>query len=535
MIVIRQAVESDVAAIHDIFTEAYRGHYAHGEFCEIDYLKKMVFDDDALVLVAEDSESGRVLGTGSIILDIGAYGDLIGEFGRLVVHPDGRNQGVGKLLMEGRLERVQERLHLGLVENRAVHPYSQKISAAYDFVPVGFLPSKLKFAERENVALYAHAFGSCLSLRKNHPRIIPEAYPLADLVLREFGIRDDVIVDDNTQAYPLSEPYDLETMTSEGYASLLHFERGRVRNREILGPVKLHAGVFQLRVSHYQYLLARRDGCLVGGVGFHIECEEKSARILELVSADSEPVRTLLAEAVRSCLKDGGVKYIEIDVNAHATAMQRTLLELGFLPAAYIPAMSFHRVERLDVIRMVHLDTPLDLGEVALHETTRPIAEIVARAFQHREVIPRIAAAVPRTALFEGLSDEQATRLASICSLEGFRDGQAIANRNEADGRAFLLLSGSAEVTVAGCSRPVGSVESGETVGELSLIRAHPHAATITATKDVEAAVLDHGAVTELIRQRPDIGLIIYRNLAEQLGDKLLRADRALADPTSRQ
>ena len=61
-------------------------------FMTWEILKKMVFDDDTLLLVAEDTESKRVLGTASIIFDIGAYGDLVGEFGRLVVHPDGAKQ-----------------------------------------------------------------------------------------------------------------------------------------------------------------------------------------------------------------------------------------------------------------------------------------------------------------------------------------------------------------------------------------------------------------------------------------------------------
>ncbi len=529
MINIRTALESDVAAIHDLFMVVYGDHYAHHAFCEIDYLKRLVFDDDAVVLVAEDSESGRVLGTGSVILDVGAFGDLTGEFGRLVVHPDAGHRGIGKRLMAGRLERVQERLHLALVENRAVHPFSQRISAAYEFVAVGFLPSKLRFAERENIALYARPLGSCLSLRKNHPRIIPEAYPLADRVLHDFGIGADVIVDEGTPAYPPSSPFDLEAMTSTGYATLLHFERGRVRNREILGPVKLHAGLFQLRVSRYQYLLARREGRLVGGVGFHIEPQEESARILELVTADPEPARFLLEEAVRACGEEGRAKYIEADVNAHAPAMQRTLLELGFLPAAYIPAMSFHRVERLDVIRMVKLLAPLTLSGDSLHETTRPIAAIVVRAFQGREIIPRIAAAVPCSALFEGFTEEQATRLASICSLANFRAGEPLVRREKADGRAFLLLSGEAEVTVGGSREPVGSVGQGETAGELSLVSEdHPHTADITAIGNVEAAILDHENLSRLVRQRPDIGVIIYRNLTRQLGAKLLRADRNL-------
>ena len=91
-------------------------------------------------------------------------------------------------------------------------------------------------------------------------------------------------------------------------------------------------------------------------------------------------------------------------------------------------------------------------------------------------------------------------------------------------------MSGSAEVTIE-VSTLVGSVGSGETAGELSLINAdHPHAATITASENLEAAVLDHDALTQLVRQRPDIGVIIYRNLGAQLGEKLLRANRELAN-----
>ena len=36
-------------------------------------------------------------------------------------------------------------------------------------------------------------------------------------------------------------------------------------------------------------------------------------------------------------------------------------------------------------------------------------------------------------------------------------------------------------------------------------------------------------ALNRLVRQRPDIGVVIYRNLAAQLGAKLLRADHDLA------
>ena len=59
----------------------------------------------------------------------------------------------------------------------------------------------------------------------------------------------------------------------------------------------------------------------------------------------------------------------EIDVGAHAARMQRTLIEMGFVPAAYVPAMAFHNVERIDVVRMMKLVCPLEHEDVELAES----------------------------------------------------------------------------------------------------------------------------------------------------------------------
>lgn len=118
MIQIREATEDDVAAISEVFHACYGDDYTFPEFYNETFLKKLVFSDDTLGLVAEDTDSGRVLGTASVVLEIGALTDLVGEFGRLAVHPDGRGEGLGNLLMKGRLERVSDRLHVGLVDGR---------------------------------------------------------------------------------------------------------------------------------------------------------------------------------------------------------------------------------------------------------------------------------------------------------------------------------------------------------------------------------------------------------------------------------
>ena len=149
-----------------------------------------------MLLVAIDTSSDRLVGTASVVFSVGAQNDLVGAFGRLVVHPDFRGQGIGKELMRARVERVRTRLQLGIVENRASHPYSQQISEAFGFVPIGFVPMKLLLKQRESVAIYAQHFGDGLTLRRNNPHVIPEASRLAGMALKNCGLVVDTIIDD---------------------------------------------------------------------------------------------------------------------------------------------------------------------------------------------------------------------------------------------------------------------------------------------------------------------------------------------------
>jgi CRP-like cAMP-binding protein/GNAT superfamily N-acetyltransferase len=523
---VRDATDADVDQIRQIFQACYGEDYPYPSYYDSQLLKKMVFADDTIILVAEDVASGRVLGTGSVLLDVGAFADLVGEFGRLAVHPDARRRGIGRLLMTARIDRVQDRLHVGLVDNRAAHTFSQRISLTHQFVPVGFLPNKLRIAKRESVVLFARHFGDALALRKNNPRIIPEAYPLAEWALPGCGLNCDAIVDEQAAAYPQEDRFQLDQLTTHGYTTLMRFERGRVQNREIFGPVQLHCGLFQLRATHTNYLIAREHGKIVGAVGFTLDSVERAIRIIELVSLDDRPIHFLLDRLVHTYVAQGNVEFMEVDVSAYSPRMQRTLLALGFLPAAYVPAQVFQLVERLDAIRMVRLLVPLDERRPDVVDRARPIADWVIRSCTAKVVEPRVAEAADKIGLFHGLSAEQSQQLASICTLQHFARGSRILVENQRDDRTYLILEGTARVAVGPAPQQVGSVGSGECLGEMSLLRDVPHGATVHAETDVEVAELRQEQLNALIRQRPDIGLILYRNLATGIGEKLSRADR---------
>jgi GNAT superfamily N-acetyltransferase len=526
MLEIREAEEGDAKSIREIFEATYGGDYAYPEIYREHYLKKLIYADDTLILVAKDPTSGDVVGTASVVLESGAYTDLVGEFGRLAVHPKAWGRGIGGRLLEERVKLVEHRLHVGFMEARLAHPYSLANGLRHGFAPVGYLPLKLRFgSKRENAVLLVRYFGDALALRRNHPRVIPEACQLAGEALDQIGLSRDIVVDEKAAPYPPSGDYGMRELTAQGYSSLLRIERGRLRNREIFGPLRLHYGFFRLRAEHSNYLIAHTEEHIAGGVGYTLDEAENVLRIFELICLEDEAVRFLLGELERKCREDYGVVYLEIDVNAHSPRMQRTLLEMGYLPAAYVPALAFHRVERLDVLKMARLLIPLERDGDLLEPPVQALAELILRGFHRQELLPRIGELVDRIGLFAGLTQEQLQRLAVSCGQAAVEAGERVFSRGEPCNETYLILDGEVEIRLADEDRAVGVVGPGECLGEVSLLMGTSHSADAVALRPVRAAVLPCEDLVELVRQRPDIGVVLFRNLARGLGEKLRRTD----------
>jgi CRP-like cAMP-binding protein len=177
---------------------------------------------------------------------------------------------------------------------------------------------------------------------------------------------------------------------------------------------------------------------------------------------------------------------------------------------AVLPALVFHEVERLDVVKMMRL--------------------LILRRFQSRSVLPRIAQAVQHLSLFSGLDAEQVNRLAGVCLLTTFAAGEVIFWAGQEGAVMHVVLQGEVAIARAGSSAPVALVRQAECLGEISLLTGAAHSATATALTAVETPVLGHRELAELIRLRPDIGLHIYRNLAVGLGEKLKRSGFSALD-----
>lgn len=522
---IRRARDEDVTAVKDLFITSYGHTYPYKEFYDDYWLKKTVYNDNYLFLVAEMED--RIVGTASLRFDAGDYTDLVGEFGRLVVDPDVRGHGIGTLLMDHRLAFAHQRLHLGYVEARTIHPFAQRIAIAHEFKPVGFLPLEDLFDRRESSAMLMRLFGPAHTLRRNHPHIIPEVFTLAATSLRNLELPNDLLVIEDAVSYPMQEHFEVDELSESGIPHVLRIERGRLKRRQVFGNMLLSYGMFSLQPEAVQYLVAKDGDSIVGAIGYTYDTVGKTVRILELIDLNDAVGGFLLSELDRH-MRQEGVAYAELYVSAYWPRIQRTLDQLGFSPVAYCPSYVIHGGERLDAIRMAKVYVPFDLGDIQLVPEMDEVHDIVVRGFVEKRIGINLDDIAGDIALFDGLTGTQLRRLASICSVREYAAGDVIFTQGDVDRTLYIVVSGCIDVRVGLDGRRVGQVVAGDVLGEISLVERRPHSATAVATRDGQLIVFTHRDFDALTMRYPHIGLVLMRNVACSLGNKLKTMDELM-------
>ena len=109
--------------------------------------------------------------------------------------------------------------------------------------------------------------------------------------------------------------------------------------------------------------------------------------------------------------------------------------------------------------------------------------------------------------------------------------GQMLIVEGDANDWMMLLLRGTVDVgkrigpeaerELRGDNTRLAVLRPGTVLGEMSMFDGEPRYASCWALSEVEAAVLDRGAVARLIRARPDIGAKLLVKLTQLLAQRL--------------
>jgi small-conductance mechanosensitive channel/CRP-like cAMP-binding protein len=144
----------------------------------------------------------------------------------------------------------------------------------------------------------------------------------------------------------------------------------------------------------------------------------------------------------------------------------------------------------------------------------KPVAASQAQA-------QKAAAAILRSEpLFACLSEEQIGGLLHNAEINQFGRGEAIIEEATEGESMFILLRGSAQVSVSkgGALIRVGVLREGDCFGEMSLLTGEPRTATVRAENDCEVLEISKGVMGELLRSSPQCltelsGLLARRKL----------------------
>jgi uncharacterized membrane protein len=137
--------------------------------------------------------------------------------------------------------------------------------------------------------------------------------------------------------------------------------------------------------------------------------------------------------------------------------------------------------------------------------------------------------------LFSLLDEEELAVLASQVELRNFAPRQRIYKIGEPSTRAFIMVSGSVDVTTIDEDNQVVLLDvpmHGEVFGFASMLAKTPHQTDATATEATECIELDLNDITVLLRKKPDAGLDLMGALGKQFhaAERLVRL-RAARNP----
>jgi CRP/FNR family cyclic AMP-dependent transcriptional regulator len=140
-----------------------------------------------------------------------------------------------------------------------------------------------------------------------------------------------------------------------------------------------------------------------------------------------------------------------------------------------------------------------------------------------------------RVPLFSGIDPGKLKLLAYTSDAVTFRDGQVLFRKGDAGDAAYVIISGSAAVTVetdAG-EIPVARLNDGDFVGEIAILCDIPRTATVTALSELKTLRISKEPFLQLLVQFPEIAIEMTRTLADRLNHttaELVAAQRQLAN-----
>jgi hypothetical protein len=383
---------------------------------------------------------------------------------------------------------------------------------------------------REATLFYVRIGTPDPSVRQPLSQSLPQISELASVVLENLLIPNPAIVRDGLTGYPLQTELHIAEYAVDDY------ETCKIQSQSAQLPVEIsgyyNRGLGLLRVNAdapLRAFMGQSEGSIVAGLTCFFDDHDKCLRLVDAFTTDELSIGALYQYAVKFAQEQFNAVYVEMDLLIDARRALKSAEQLGFVPVAYLPGFYNRHGCGVDVVKVVKLNAAYSLDNVILTPHARTIVEIIDRNFQDQKVGVAVINLLRGLSIFHGLGDGELGKMARLFVQKLFRAGEKVFDKEDCSNEASIVMRGQIDIRLEPGAQPVATIGSGAIIGEQAFLDGAPRTAIAVATQPSILLVVQRAAFSALVQAEPHLGMVVMRNIALEVSNKLRKTNAALA------
>ena len=187
-------------------------------------------------------------------------------------------------------------------------------------------------------------------------------------------------------------------------------------------------------------------------------------------------------------------------------------------------------VTQYDATAQYYEDNGLSVQAIAVRKKAEKVREQLPKGDDAAgKSEPMFSRPVPKSPLFEVLSDEERAALVNEMEIETHDEGSVIINEGDPGSSMYLIVSGQVKVYTRGGGGTVylANLGEGDFFGEVSVLTGKPRTATITASQRTELLRLDKEKLDTALSTYPGIRKVLdefYKKRAKHTVEAMIES-----------
>ena len=475
-------------------------------------------------------KDGRLLAAISILGGTDQGENSVLNLGRNLFGPESVADGSGDSLLctISEIGAQQEKMLVARV--LASDNAQQILFEKNGFVGVGFQPLKHMHRAREGVLFYVKVVRSHLTTRLPMSESLPQVSELAAVALANLQITNPVTIRDGVTGYPLKTEIAFHDATFEDFELWRIHAQSTNPAREISGSFNLGFGYLRVPSSGpRRAALGQRENTVVAGLCYYLDEQDRCLRIIDSFCLDDLSIGAVLHQVVKLSQSQFNAVYVEMDVLITAPRLLKSAEQLGFVPVAYLPAFYIKDGNYTDVVKMVKFNMSYSRESSNLTTSARAIVTPIDQSLQDQGMGVAIINMLRGLPIFEGLGDGELRKMARLFTQKLYRPGEKVFNKGDSGNEAYVVMRGQIDICLEEGGRPIATVGNGQIFGELAFLDGAARNAFAVAGQASILLVMQRIAFNEVVQREPHLGMVVMKNVAMDLSNKLRRANAALS------